>query len=80
MCLNIIAMLYSGDKRLFQFGTGGRHYLMTLCRLNKITNPSPGARYYHELLQEDESLKKTWLAWTQDEARRRLGFCCWVRV
>jgi hypothetical protein len=77
MVLNHIGMMYSGDKRFLEIGLVIANSVATQCRRNEYLKGSKTSIVVTESTCGPE-LEAKWIAWIQEEGRRRIGFSCWV--
>ncbi|KAE9378581.1 hypothetical protein N431DRAFT_307310, partial [Stipitochalara longipes BDJ] len=75
--LNILGMMYSGDKRHLEIALVSRGSMATQCRRNNALSQASrpvdfGSEYPTHLLTGK------WERWRQEESYRRLGFCTWL--
>lgn len=79
MTLNMLGMLYSGDKRLLELALVSKGGMVTICsRNNSLKGVAQSSKIDENL--NGRSLESAWKLWLREESYRRLGFCCWVRI
>jgi hypothetical protein len=76
--MNLMGMIYSGDKRLLEIALGCKSSLVTQCRRNGSLKQTTPAKPFDSTLN-GRNLEAHWKYWRREEARRRLGYFTWVR-